>query len=264
MPAWINQTIVLHSPELTNPKEASHSLRSLLTVNLYRININTMAMANFTAQSTSLWLVVLQLLLAFPSVHSFVVSSIITNQAHHTTTTRLYIDDRIAKMIDQELYRQEHRTEFENEWMEHNRPAILQSLHRNGGSESETSLSSSFNDNDQSDSRQYHKDLFMASRDPQRYCADRCVATGNCDVYEDLYQLSPLEVRAFCEECVLSEEEAPCDVPEAFFFVEGEDDTIVKEEDVNEDEMKLFFETNDPIDSSLGGKDQASRQSLAP
>ena len=221
-------------------------------------------MSNFTTHSTSPWLIVVFLmasLIPSISIHAFVVSSIITNQAHHTSTTRLFIDDRIAKMIDQELYRQEHHAEFENEWMEHNRPAILQSLHR--GSESEA-LSSSFNDNeDQSDSRQYHKDLFMASRDPQRYCADRCVATGNCDVYEDLYQLSPLEVRAFCEECVLSEEEAPCDVPEAFFFVEGEDDTIVKEEDVNEDEMKLFFETN-PIDSSLGGKDQASRQSLAP
>jgi len=28
------------------------------------------------------------------------------------------------------------------------------------------------------------KDEKMADNNPQRYCADRCVATGNCDVYE--------------------------------------------------------------------------------
>lgn len=28
------------------------------------------------------------------------------------------------------------------------------------------------------------KDERMASDDPMRYCADRCVSTGNCDVFE--------------------------------------------------------------------------------
>ena len=51
------------------------------------------------------------------------------------------------------------------------------------------------------------KDRKMAMSDPQRYCADRCVTTGNCDVYEDLYQMSATEVMEFCTECVLSEEE---------------------------------------------------------
>lgn len=51
------------------------------------------------------------------------------------------------------------------------------------------------------------KDQRMAKDDPQRYCADRCVSTGNCDVFEDLYQMSAIEVMEFCTDCVLSEEE---------------------------------------------------------
>jgi hypothetical protein len=31
------------------------------------------------------------------------------------------------------------------------------------------------------------------------------------------FDFTPQEVMAFCEECVLSDEEDPCDVPEAFF-----------------------------------------------
>lgn len=56
----------------------------------------------------------------------------------------------------------------------------------------------------------------MAMNDPQRYSADRCITTGNCDIYEDYYGLSAHEVIQFCAECVLSEEEEPCDIPERF------------------------------------------------
>ena len=51
------------------------------------------------------------------------------------------------------------------------------------------------------------KDQKMAFDDPQRYCADRCISTGNCDVFEDLYKMSATEVMEFCTDCVLSEEE---------------------------------------------------------
>ena len=61
------------------------------------------------------------------------------------------------------------------------------------------------------------KDNKMALNNPQQYCADRCVSTGNCDVFEDMYHLSATEVLEFCTECVLSEEEEPCDVPDAMF-----------------------------------------------
>ena len=56
------------------------------------------------------------------------------------------------------------------------------------------------------------KDKKMAKDDPQRYCADRCVSTGHCDVFEDLYSMSAMEVRAFCTDCVLSEEEEVSDL----------------------------------------------------
>ena len=85
------------------------------------------------------------------------------------------------------------------------------------------------------------KDEMMAADDPMRYCADRCVTTGNCDVFEvslipsrlrqpdesdllcnllraqDMFDMDPKEVMSFCTDCVLSEDEEPCDVPGTLF-----------------------------------------------
>lgn len=36
------------------------------------------------------------------------------------------------------------------------------------------------------DSMQMRKDRRLAERDPAAYCADRCVSTGNCDVFEGI------------------------------------------------------------------------------
>lgn len=33
------------------------------------------------------------------------------------------------------------------------------------------------------------KDEKMVEDDPMRYCADRCVSTGNCDVFEDMFDM---------------------------------------------------------------------------
>ena len=63
---------------------------------------------------------------------------------------------------------------------------------------------------------QLRKDKRMARDDPARYCADRCVATGNCQVWEDMFDMAADEVQEFCKECVLSEDEEPCDVPDKF------------------------------------------------
>ena len=68
------------------------------------------------------------------------------------------------------------------------------------------------------------KDEKMASDSPMRYCADRCVSTGNCDVFEDMFNMDPREVVEFCSECVLSEDEEPCDIPESAFSVEDDTD----------------------------------------
>ena len=63
---------------------------------------------------------------------------------------------------------------------------------------------------------QARKDRRMARDDPARYCADRCVATGNCQVWEDMFNMAAKEVQTFCKECVLSEDEEPCVVPDVF------------------------------------------------
>jgi hypothetical protein len=60
---------------------------------------------------------------------------------------------------------------------------------------------------------QEKKDRKMAREHPQQYCADRCLATGYCDAFEDIFDFSPAEVIGFCTDCVLSEDEEPCDIP---------------------------------------------------
>jgi len=35
--------------------------------------------------------------------------------------------------------------------------------------------------------RQRRKDLELAQTNPEAYCKDRCVAVGECEVFEDLY-----------------------------------------------------------------------------
>lgn len=74
-----------------------------------------------------------------------------------------------------------------------------------------------------SSSPRRRKDEKMAENDPMRYCADRCVTTGNCDVFEDMFDLGPSEVIKFCTECVLSEDEEPCDIPESMFEIHDDE-----------------------------------------
>ncbi|GKY94866.1 hypothetical protein MPSEU_000451500 [Mayamaea pseudoterrestris] len=129
-------------------------------------------------------------------------------------STRVYIDRRIADSIDAEFHRQHHRKEFENEWMEKNRGAVLQSL--GGSSNNEQSMVSDLEEQHES-MRQFAKDKRLAKEDPRRYCAERCISTGHCDVYEDIFDFSPTEVLEFCNDCVLGEGDEPCDIPESFY-----------------------------------------------
>jgi len=62
--------------------------------------------------------------------------------------------------------------------------------------------------------RQRRKDLELAQTNPEAYCKDRCVAVGECEVFEDFYHLSPEQVMSFCKDCILSDSDEPCDVPE--------------------------------------------------
>ena len=131
--------------------------------------------------------------------------------------TRLFLEDRIADMIDQELYRQTHKKDFERQWMEKNRAAVLHTMGVTHGADDHESMMINFDENAEL-FRQHRKDQKMAATDPERYCADRCISTGNCDILEDFYHLSPEEVLNFCEECVLSTE-GECELPHDFYEV---------------------------------------------
>ena len=99
---------------------------------------------------------------------------------------------------------------------------------------------SSLTDVNDSDLLEVRKDKLLAFKKPEVYCADRCLTTGHCDVYEDFLEMSVDEVLAFCTDCVLSDDDEvsdklikiiifrkfemlkveyckPCDVPEKLF-----------------------------------------------
>jgi len=110
---------------------------------------------------------------ASPAAKAFVGPAVVKR------SSSLFLEDHIADMIDKELYRQGHKAEYAKEWMEKNRGAVLHSL---GGDEKNGMMM----EEPEEDFRQARKDRLMANKNPQQYCADRCIATGNCDVYEDL------------------------------------------------------------------------------
>jgi hypothetical protein len=109
--------------------------------------------------------------------------------AARPSRTRVFLEDWVAEMIDAEIYRQGHKKEYEEAWMEKNRAAILHSLRGKGdagGGEGGPSSPSASADgslaalggDDAEAFRQHARDVRMAREDPQRYCADRCISTG--------------------------------------------------------------------------------------
>jgi hypothetical protein len=93
--------------------------------------------------------------------------------------TKIFINKRIADLIDGESYRQSHQADFEREWMEKNREAMLSRL--NDGKRAVPD-----DEDPEQNMRERARDRTLAKKNPQQYCADRCIATGNCDVYEDM------------------------------------------------------------------------------
>ena len=108
--------------------------------------------------------------------------------------------------IDRELYRLEHHKEYEIEQFEEEKPQVVDKiLHEE--------LFMHLQEDETENLMQMRKDKRLAERHPDLYCADRCLTTGNCDVFEDFFELSATEVLRFCEECVLSDDvEKPCDI----------------------------------------------------
>ncbi|KAL7565838.1 hypothetical protein ACA910_007398 [Epithemia clementina (nom. ined.)] len=111
-------------------------------------------------------------------------------------------------MIDRELFRPQHKKDFESAWMKQHKQALLLLKE----------VPNIMLDDDELESmRQYKRDQLLASQHPEQYCADRCISTGHCSVYEHVFDFTPEQVLQFCHDCVLSDGEEPCDLPPSFF-----------------------------------------------
>ncbi|OEU09882.1 hypothetical protein FRACYDRAFT_194561 [Fragilariopsis cylindrus CCMP1102] len=146
----------------------------------------------------------------------------VVHTRHHqrNSNTRIFLEDWVADMIDGEKYRQEHHEEYEEKWMKKNKAAVLSRIDVDGAVGYPSQM---MGESDREAMAEHRRDEKMAFTKPEKYCADRCVATGNCDILEDFYELGPEDVIAFCKECVLNnndetiEDGAGCVIPEAFY-----------------------------------------------
>jgi len=127
-------------------------------------------------------------------------------RAPSTSTTALNLNPRIAKMIDGEYWRESHLKEWEHERHQHDEAVLEHNLPAKFDAAEDAFFEPTFH-------IQEKKDRKMAREHPQKYCADRCLSTGYCDAFEDFFALSPEEAVGFCTDCVLSEDEEPCEIP---------------------------------------------------
>ena len=110
--------------------------------------------------------------------------------------------------MDNEYYRLTHKNEFDENYKQKTKVETVLPK--------DFEFSDDFNSNN--DQVQYRRDKKLAERSPEKYCADRCLSTGSCEVYEDFFKLSPSQVIEFCSDCVLNDDEdALCDIPDAFY-----------------------------------------------
>jgi hypothetical protein len=129
--------------------------------------------------------------------------------------TTLNIDKKIADMIDIELLRQKDRAAY-NEHIRNKKDPLVEKMkkefqeHRPIPEFFEGSMGGG------DDTFQKRKDQRMLRNSPEQYCADRCLATGNCDVLEDFFEMDAKQVVSFCEDCVLGDHDE-CAIPEAMF-----------------------------------------------
>merc|ERR1712150_175681 len=65
-----------------------------------------------------------------------------------------------------------------------------------------------FDDNEDSlySNAQRVRDEKLVADDTRRFCIDRCLATGYCDVLEDFLEMTTSQVRKFCESCSSGDE----------------------------------------------------------
>ncbi len=126
-----------------------------------------------------------------------------------TTTTTLYLEDHIAKMIDNEMRRLYQKHETQSQWEAQQQRELQNEIHSlppNYDFESEFTTDATTQQyqnpasvqgftsgvNRSISGPQRRKDEKLVEDDPMRYCADRCVSTGNCDVFEDMFEMVSL------------------------------------------------------------------------
>jgi hypothetical protein len=220
-----SQTHTLYLQRLSRSSSKAHSIA-------HNFDKTISIMPNFPS-SLSLVLLLTSSYWVVGITHAFVVTPTPTSSARTATsrTTRLYIEKHIADMIDQELWREQHKKEFEAEWMKKNRGAIFHAMGGDdavasvgvdavvggGGSRAGGVTNLMLTEDDADAFRQLRKDKVLARNDPMRYCADRCVSTGSCEVFEDIFDFTPQQVMTFCTDCVLSNGDEPCELPASFF-----------------------------------------------
>uniref|UniRef100_A0A7S1G0I8 Apple domain-containing protein n=2 Tax=Corethron hystrix TaxID=216773 RepID=A0A7S1G0I8_9STRA len=126
------------------------------------------------------------------------------------SSTTLGISKELAKKLDENYYYQEHKKEIDEDFQ--NRILGYLDTHLPLG------LDAVDLDADTITPTQRVRDTKLAMKDMSRYCRDRCLATGFCDVFEEAYDYSQEEARAFCTECVVAVDEDGdehlCDLPE--------------------------------------------------
>mmetsp|Transcript_13825 Transcript_13825/g.21366 ORF Transcript_13825/g.21366 Transcript_13825/m.21366 type:complete len:161 (+) Transcript_13825:66-548(+) len=130
-------------------------------------------------------------------------------QTFRRTRQVVFISEEVANFVDEQYWRQNHKKELEDNFQEKNKMML----------EKELPTDFDFDDHimeENLSTTHLERDKRMARDHPMAYCADRCIATGHCDVFEDVFELSPTDVMKFCENCVLSDSEEPCDVPESY------------------------------------------------
>jgi hypothetical protein len=111
----------------------------------------------------------------------FVLSDAFVVHRTFRPATKLYLEDHIADLIDKELDRLRHKKDLEKAFIRKNEAFVRKDLPAAFDFDDTMAMQ------DIMGPRQMKKDKKLARENPQAYCADRCVATGNCEVYEDMY-----------------------------------------------------------------------------
>ena len=155
------------------------------------------------AKATALLMTTMLLFSCRSTTSAFQTPPIHNNHLQRRQTTTLYLEDHIAKMIDNEMRRlyQKHETQSQWEAQQRELQNEIHGLPENYDFESEFTTDSTQYQNPASvqgftsgvnrsiSGPQRRKDEKMVEDDPMRYCADRCVSTGNCDVFEDMFEM---------------------------------------------------------------------------